>query len=276
VNGGKKKGFWTRYVWDRAADVGRPRPVPVTKPPQTITLRRVDPARWAAMCGAIRVRLEPRLVEVGECLSASELSLCDDEEQVAREYSLALDAYTAAGKLFDEAAEPVELAGVSALLDIAVRHFAVASARHEGKHAPHRRGRCFYNPLHDAAAHTGPDAAHKPKKRQRRNSPTGRGPAVPMCAECRRRAQANLPLDVLPAAVSVKVGRRSHALVEVPYFAVPHDRSIWSATGYGSLPGSSDAELVRRVMHGEYRRTGKDSVISISTKKRGWLSGRRG
>ncbi|MEY9930841.1 hypothetical protein ABH926_005488 [Catenulispora sp. GP43] len=272
--------FWIGDLWDGSADAGRPRPVPMKKQPETITLRRVDPARWAVLCGAIRIRLEPHLVEVGERLAGSELSLRDDEEQAVREYRLALDAYAAAGKLFDEAAEPVELAGVSALLDIALTHFAVANARHEGKQSPHRRGRCFYNPMHGAASHAGPDASHKPKKRQRRNSPSGRpsgpGSMVPMCAECRQRAQANLPLDILPAAVSVKTGRRSRALVEVPYFVVPHDRSIWSATGYGSLPGSSDAELVRRVTYGEYRSTEKDSVVSISTKKRGRLPGRRG
>lgn len=237
---------------------GRPRPVAMKKQPETITLRRVDPERWAALSGTIRARLEPRLVEVGELLTGAELSLGSGEEQAAREYRLALDAYAAAGKLFDEAAEPVELAGVSALLDIAVTHFAVASSRHEGKQAPHRKRRCFYNPLHGPASHTGPDASHKPKKRQRRNSPpAARGLTVPMCADCRHRLEANLPLDVLMAAISVKVRRRSHALVEVPYFVVPHDRSIWSATGYGSLPGSSDAELVRRVAYGEYRQAGK-------------------
>ena len=235
---------------------GRPRPVAMKKQPETITLRRVDPERWAALSGAIRARLEPRLVEVGELLTGAELSLGSGEEQAAREYRLALDAYAAAGKLFDEAAEPVELAGVSALLDIAVTHFAVASSRHEGKQAPHRKRRCFYNPLHGPASHTGPDASHKPKKRGRQNPSPVRGLTVPMCADCRHRLEANLPLDVLMAAISVKVRRRSHALVEVPYFAVPHDRSIWSATGYGSLPGSSDAELVRRVAYGEYRQAG--------------------
>ncbi|NUP47472.1 MAG: hypothetical protein HOW97_09185 [Catenulispora sp.] len=244
--------FWTRYVWDGSADVGRPRPVPVKKQAQTITLRRVDPERWTALCGAIRARLEPRLVGVGEQLAASELSLRNGEEQATREYLLALDAYTAAGKLLDEAAEPAELGGVSALLDIAAAHFAVAIARHEGKPAPHRRSRCFYNPLHGAAS-SAVDPSRKPKKRQRQAVGRGRGPAVPMCADCRRRAQENLPLDILPAAVSVRVRRRTRALVEVPYFVVPQDRSIWAATGFGSLPGSSDAELVRRVMRGEYR-----------------------
>lgn len=242
----------------------------------TITLRRVDPDRWAALCAAIRARLEPRLVDVGEQLSGSELSLGNGEEQAAREYRLALDAYMAAGKLLDEATEPVELAGVSALLDIAVARFATATARHDGKHAPHRRGRCFYNPMHGPASHAGPDASHKPKKRQRQSAPAGRAPTVPMCADCRSRTQANLPLDVLPAAVVVRLSRRSRVLVEVPYFAVPHDRSIWSATGYGSLPGSSDAELVRRVMHGEYRHSGRGADVEISMGKRGWFSRRRG
>ncbi|NUR60614.1 MAG: hypothetical protein HOV87_18415 [Catenulispora sp.] len=267
--GGRLRRFWTRYVWDGSADVGRPRPVPVKKQPTTITLRRVDPERWNALCEAIRARLEPRLVGVGEKLTASELTLRNGEEQAAREYLLALDAYTAAGKLLDEAAEPAELGGVSALLDIAAAHFAVAIARHEGKPAPHRRSRCFYNPLHGAAASNAVDPSHKPKKRQRQPGSRGKGqPPIPMCADCRERARANLPLDILPAAVSVRVRRRARALVEVPYFMVPHDRSIWAATGFGSLPGSSDAELVRRVMRGEYRQAGKTADLMVRKKTR--------
>lgn len=245
--------FWTRFVWSGFGDdAGRPQPVPIKKQTKTITLPRVDPARWNALCRDIRAHVEPRLVDVGEQLAASELSLRNGEEQVTREYLLALDAYAAAGKLLDEAEAPVELGGVSALLDIAATHFAVASARHEGRPAPHRRPRCFYNPLHGAAS-SGPDPSHKSKKRQRRNSPRGRGSPVPMCAECRRRVQENLPLDIMPIAVTVRVRRRTRALVELPYFVAPKEGSVWAATGYGSLPGSSDADLVRRVLRGEYR-----------------------
>jgi hypothetical protein len=36
-------------------------------------------------------------------------------------------------------------------------------------------------------------------------------------------------------------------------YALPAAQSLWSATGFGCLPGSSDADLVARVLRGEYR-----------------------
>jgi hypothetical protein len=49
---------------------------------------------------------------------------------------------------------------------------------------------------------------------------------------------------------------------------VPHDRSIWAATGFGSLPGSSDAELVRRVLRGEYRQAGQAAEVVLRKRTR--------
>lgn len=254
--------FWTRYVWWGLNDAGRPRPVTPQRRADTVVLRRVDPEQWSALCATIRARLEPRLVGVGEELAASELALGAGEEQAEREYLLALDAYAAAGRLLDEADDPADLGGVSALLDIATTHFAVAVARHNRKKSPHRRVRCFYNPLHSAAV-SASDPSHRPKKRQRRTTPQ-----VPMCASCRHRLESNLPLDVLPTAVSVRTKRRKQVVVAVPYFAVPRDRSIWAATGFACLPGSSDAELVRQVMQGEHRRE-KGAEKAVRLRKRG-------
>lgn len=241
--------------------------MPVRGPAETVTLRVVDPERWALLCGAMRAELEPRLVRVGEELAESELTLEGGEEQAARDYLLALDAYAAAGKLFDEAAEPPDLGGVAALLDIAAGHFAAAVARHQGKQAPPRRALCFYNPMH-GAAFGGFDTSRKPKKRQRQAAAARA--RLPMCAECRGRTRANLPLDVLPAAVAVRTGRRSRALVAVPWFVVPRERSLWAATGYGSLPGSSEAEFVRQVLGGEFRRGEQGSDKPL---KRGRFAG---
>jgi hypothetical protein len=259
--------FWSRNIWWGLDDAGRPQPVTPKRRADTIVLRRVDPEQWAALCGAIRARLEPRLVGVGEELAAADLALGDGEDRAEREYLLALDAYAAAGRLFDEADDPADLGGVSALLDIASTHFAVAVARHLRKKSPHRRIRCFYNPLHSAAV-SAVDPAHRTKKRQRRPGP---GPQVPLCASCRQRLEADLPPDILPTAVSVRTKRRKEVLVAVPYFAVSRDRSIWAATGFASLPGSSDAELVRQVMQGAHR-LGKGAVKARRGKERGFGS----
>lgn len=246
------------------------RQAPVRKA-QTVTLPRVDPERWAALCARLRIELEGRLVAVGETLTAADLTLRDGEEQAETEYLLALDAYAAAGKLLDDAQDPPEFGGVAALIDIAAAHFAVALARHEGRTVPHPRHACFYNPLH-GSANPALDMHRKPKKKQRQTSPQNRTADIPLCPDCRSRVKTNQPLDYLATAVSVKTGRRSHALVAIPYFLVARERSIWAATGYGSLPGSSDAELVRRVLAGEYRK-GKEALGQA--RRRGLLGGRR-
>jgi hypothetical protein len=246
------------------------RQAPVRKA-QTVTLPRVDPERWAALCAGLRVELEGRLVAVGETLTASDLTLRDGEEQAEREYLLALDAYAAAGKLLDDAQDPPEFGGVAALIDIAAVHFAVALARHEGRAVPHPRHPCFYNPLH-GPANPALDMQRKPKKKQRQASPQNRAADVPLCPECRVRVKTNQPLDYLATAVSVKTGRRSEALVAIPYFLVAREKSIWAATGYGSLPGSSDADLVRRVLAGDYRK----AKAAPGKARRGLLGGRRG
>lgn len=254
--------------WARVVEVS-PRQPTVRNRGETVTLRVVDAGRWSLLCLAIRADLEPRLVEVGERLAESDLTLRAGEEDATRDYLLALDAYAAAGKLLDEATEPPDLAGVAVLIDIAAAHFAAALARHVGRTAPHRRVQCFYNPLHGPAS-TGSDASRRPKKRVRQA--VAQQARFPMCADCKHRARANEPLDVLPAAVTVRTGRRGRALVAVPYFAVPRERSLWTATGYGSLPGSSDAELVRRVLGGEYRLARPESDKPV---KRRRLAGRR-
>jgi hypothetical protein len=59
--------------------------------------------------------------------------------------------------------------------------------------------------------------------------------------------------DVLVAPITVTRRRQRITGVPVPYFMVPADQSLWAATGYGTLPGHSDAELVARVLRGEHR-----------------------
>jgi hypothetical protein len=284
---------WTRRNDERRAPVSRRT---VSRRAASITLRVIDPEVWSALCWGLRERAEARLVEVGEMLAAFDLRLKGGEELAAREYELALDAYTAAGKLFDDAAEPPEFGGVAALAealdaytaagklfddaaeppefggvaalaDIAAAHFAAAVAKHEGRPVPGRPRRCFYNPLHGQAA-VAPSPVRKPKKNQRKAPQTPQKVHYPMCSECRDRSRANLPLDVLPVAITVRTGRRGTARVAAPYFLA--GRSLWAATGYGSLPGSSDAEFVSRVLRGEYRPAGGAGTGARRSKRRWW------
>jgi hypothetical protein len=215
-------------------------------------LPRIDPDRWARLCGSLRARVTARLIEVGELLGGSELSPTEGEDQVLHDYLLALDAHAAAGKLLDEAADLPELAGVSVLLDIATAHFKAATARHAGHHPAHHAHRCFYNPLHGPAVNDPESRRGKGSKRRRSRSAQVRA-TVPACAECLHRIRADQTPDVLVAPVTVATKKRRITGVPVPYFLVPADQSLWAATGYGTLPGHSDTELVARVLRGEYR-----------------------
>lgn len=266
----KRPTFFESEQWTRRNDVRRapvPRRTAGRRVAASITLRVIDPEVWSALCWGLRERAEARLVEVGELLAGFDMRLRGGEESAAREYELALDAYSAAGKLFDDAAEPPEYGGVAALADIAAAHFAVAVARHEGRPVPGRPRRCFYNPLHGQAS-VAPSPVRRPKKDQRKAPAGSQKPQYPMCPECRDRSRANLPLDVLPTAITVRTGRRGTARVAAPYFLAA--RSLWAATGYGSLPGSSDAEFVSRVLRGEYRPADGAKDAARRSKRRWW------
>ncbi|MBS2963165.1 hypothetical protein KGA66_08920 [Actinocrinis puniceicyclus] len=215
-------------------------------------LPRLEPRLWASLCEGLRRQATARLVEVGERLGASQLSPAGSEDLATRDYMLALDAYTAAGKLLDEAATPPDFAGVLVLLDIAAHRFAAANARHQGKRPPHVPRRCFYNPLHGPAAHE----SDRPRGNGRKRSAVRGAPRtrLPVCAGCLHLLQSKQSPDVLVTPVTVRAGRGRVAGVPVPYYAVPAAQSLWSATGFGCLPGCSDADLVARVLRGESRR----------------------
>jgi hypothetical protein len=55
---------------------------------------------------------------------------------------------------------------------------------------------------------------------------------------------------VLPALVPVRTSRRHTARVLVPYYAVPQQWSIWSATGCGAYGDESPGLVLR----GDHRR----------------------
>ncbi|HEU5332295.1 MAG TPA: hypothetical protein VFU73_06020 [Actinocrinis sp.] len=216
---------------------------------------RIEPAGWAAMAAALRARVEPRLVEVGEKLGGSPLPSHDANDQDMGDYLLALDAYAAAGKVFDDADGLLDLAGVFVLLDIAAARFRAAAVRRAGHRPQHASKRCFLNPLHGAAAHEHEHhgkGARNGKRRDPRQAAAAR-PRVPVCAECLRRLKANQMPDALVVPITMTARRKSITGVPVPYYLLAPERSLWVATGFGSARGSSEADLVARVLRGEYR-----------------------
>ncbi len=250
---------------------------------RTVLLPRIEQARWDATAAALRARVERRLVQVGEQLGGSQpaATVGDDNKQAVDDYLLALDAYTAAGKVFDEAEGLLDLTGAFVLLDIATGHFNAAVAQsadgnghgtttqgggqqtrkpHKA-HKPHRPPipkRCFQNPLHGPAVHehehhrngNGGTRRSKGRAGDRRGAIQ---PVVPVCAECLRRVRAKQMPDVLVVPITVKVRRKLITGVPVPYYALSAADSLWVATGFGTLPGFSDADLVAAVLRGEFR-----------------------
>lgn len=215
---------------------------------------RAEPEQWEALCAALRDRATTRLVRVGEQLGSSDLSPADPGDPLARDLSLALDAYAAASKLLDEARVPPDLAGVLVLADIADHRLQAARARAESRKPAHIPRRCFENPLHGpASAESGHPRAGKQRTSKRSAMRVAPGARLPLCADCLRRLRAKQPPDVLVTPVTVRTRHGHVEGVPVPYYALPAAQSLWSATGFGSLPGSSDADLVARVLRGEYR-----------------------
>ncbi|MGH3417073.1 MAG: hypothetical protein ACRDSS_11440 [Actinocrinis sp.] len=218
---------------------------------------RIEPARWDAMAAALRARVERRLVKVGELLGGSPLSPGDGQDQAMDDYVLAIDAYTAAGKVLDEADSLLDLAGAYVLLDIAANHFAAAAARADGHKPPHASRRCFQNPLHNAAVHE-----HEHRRKGSGSSRSGKGraarrdavqPMVPVCPECLRHIKANQMPDALVVPIVIKARRQLITGVPVPYYALSSTSSLWVATAFGALPGISDEDLVAAALRGEFR-----------------------
>jgi hypothetical protein len=108
--------------------------------------------------------------------------------------------------------------------------------------------RCFYNPLHGATAPPPGGASKRSARRTRpREAAANRRPA---CEDCRRAILAGQSPDVLPALLPVRTSRRHTARVLVPYYAVPQQWSIWSATGCGAYGDESPGLVLR----GDHRR----------------------
>ncbi|WP_405578023.1 hypothetical protein [Streptomyces sp. NBC_01190] len=214
---------------------------PMPKEQQELVLRE-----WAVLRERLRRHASARLADAGDALRAGELDLPQGNPG-ARDYSWALEAYQAAGKLLDEAVDLPDLAAVVVLAERAVERLAVARARGAG----HRPGavpeRCFYNPLHPAARRP-----PEPGGRRARGRVSARRAAAdrrPACASCYRALLAGQQPDVLPALIRVRVSFRRTVPVLVPYYMVPQQFSPWSATACGAY----DDDAPGLVMSGEHR-----------------------
>ncbi|MFE4858641.1 hypothetical protein [Streptomyces sp. NPDC056670] len=214
---------------------------------------------WAAARERLDRLVSARVTAVGDVLRTTELPPAagllapDGSDPRARgDCAWAFDAFQAAGKLLDEAADLPDLAAAAVLADRALERFAAVHARAAGQPVPKAAERCFYNPLHTAA-----DQPHSPvRKQHRRRARQRTGPREaaadrrPACSSCRRAILAGQAPDVLPALVPVKLSRLRTARVLVPYYSVPQQWSLWSVCACGAY-GDEWPSLVLR---GEHRR----------------------
>ncbi|MEW2610347.1 hypothetical protein AB0937_09070 [Streptomyces sp. NPDC047880] len=163
----------------------------------------------------VRRRAEAEVLELGESTQAADVATTPGLQR-------ALDAYAAAGKVLDRARGLPDLAGALALAQ-------------EGRDAltgSQDLPLCFFNPLHGRAAlRTG---WRRIGRRDRLD--------VAVCQDCADALRDHRAPEVLTD--TDEGGRR------VPYFEVAAGRSVWAATGYGSLmsplDGFSSARLKAR------------------------------
>lgn len=165
----------------------------------------------------LRDRAQEEIVRLGEEARAAD----GDPTAIER----ALDAYAAAGTVLDEARGIPDLAGVFAL---------IAEGRAALSGTPDPLPLCFFHPLHGAAARRIP---WRPLGRREELR-------VAACEACARAVRARRAPEVLTDRLEDR---------PVPYFEMPADRSLWAATGYGSL--LTDRSLASHVQRGDFRRT---------------------
>ncbi|GGU67959.1 hypothetical protein GCM10010211_36800 [Streptomyces albospinus] len=179
--------------------------------------RSVFAAAHKADEDGLRDRATEEVVRLGEEARAAE----GDPAAVER----ALDAYSAAGTVLDRARGVPDLAGVFAL---------IAEGRAALSTAPATLPLCFFHPLH------GPAVRRIPWR------PLGRREQlrVAACDTCLRAVRARRAPEVLTDRLD------GHP---VPYFEVPAEKSLWAATGYGSLLAGDS--LAAHVQRGDFTRT---------------------
>lgn len=180
------------------------RVVPLTE----VVAATVGQAQW----DEYRARIAERLTGCGQRVSARG----DSSEEVRR----ALEAYSAAAKVFDSADDKSDLVGVQVLLDM-------CDAALDGEIRP---AHCFFDPRHTSG-----------KAMVRWRAPASFDSVrVLACRECRKAVRGLRT----PSSVLDSTGGRP-----LPYYSVPPERSVWAATGYGTLV----SDLPARIMRGEHR-----------------------
>lgn len=181
--------------------------------------RAVHAAARAATEDEVRATAQREVVKLGEELAAAA------GESAPERLRHALDAYAAAGAVLERARSLADLAGVLAL---------VTEGRDVWETGPEtgRLPLCFFQPLHGRGQER---VGWRPIGYRQ----TLR---VSACAACASVVRARRAPEVL---IDRYQGR------EMPYFQVPAEHSVWSATGYGSFDGDS---LTTRVRRGDFSR----------------------
>ncbi|GAA4677823.1 hypothetical protein GCM10023347_35190 [Streptomyces chumphonensis] len=146
----------------------------------------------------------------------------------------ALDAYAAAAAVLDAARGRVDVAGVLVLIAEGQDGLTAARNAAEGRRASTRPRVpvCFFHPLHGQAL----------RHVEWRAVGSARTLEVRACLQCAWDVRYHRPPEVLTDECDGRL---------VPYFQVPGDRSLWAATGFGSLV---EGRLADRVLRGDFTR----------------------
>lgn len=164
-----------------------------------------------------------------------------DDADAGQALSAALEAHAAANKAYemigDGHADLADAAGTLVLLDYAASNLERATAGQQRDTRERLPRHCYANPLHGAQT----------TENEWRPVGNPRSIRVPLCADCAaavHRRDSPTPLLV------------EHEGREVPYYSVPAEKSVWSATGFGTLR----SDLVARIMRGDLRRNAADET----------------
>ncbi|MFC6593738.1 hypothetical protein [Kitasatospora paranensis] len=239
-----RRWWFVRLLRDNGPGAGAARRR-ATKHDRALLLRE-----WEVIRDRLAVFAAQRVTAAGEVFRAAELTLPAEESAARADYLWALEAFEAAGRLLEDPADLPELAAAAVLAERAVERLAAVHAEHAGRRPDPPVVRCFYNPLHAAAAQPPARSKVKASRRPRTGAREAAADRRPSCRDCRRAILAGEVPDVLPALLPAgATGRRSPAAL-VPYYVVPQQWSVWAVTGCGAY----DDGVPALVLRGEHRR----------------------